>query len=416
VDEWLTTAEAAALLGVKPQTLYAYVSRGQLARHAGDDGHTSRFHRDDVARLAARGARRSREGRVDVQVDSALTLLDPGGRLLYRGEDVAALAGTRPFEAVAAWLWTGEWLPTNEPWTVRPEHAGTAGAIAAALPPSASPVERLRVAVPVLGARDPGRHDLSPAAVVDTGRALIAALVDALPVLGPEPDGEMTIATRLWPRLCSRAPNAGEVAVLDAALVLLADHELPASTLAARVAASMQGHPYLVVGAGLATLGGPRHGGASLLVEDLLRTLPDRDTAAAVISTRMAHLQPVPGLGHVVYKSFDPRAVRLLELMATSLDVDSVEWSVAQQVMATVARHNGPFVNIDFALGTLATTTGMIRTSAETIFTLARCAGWIAHALEEYARPSRFRMRASYIGDLSRGAGVSTASAPGIDS
>jgi citrate synthase len=94
--------------------------------------------------------------------------------------------------------------------------------------------------------------------------------------------------------------------------------------------------------------------------------------------------------------------VRLLELMATTLDVDSDQWSVAQQVMATVAGHNGPFVNIDFALGTLATTTGMIRTSAETIFTLARCAGWIAHALEEYAHPSRFRMRASYTGALSR--------------
>jgi citrate synthase len=400
MDDWMTTAEAAAVLGVKPQTLYAYVSRGQLTRRPGDDGHTSLFHRDDVARLAARGGRRSREGRVDVNVDSALTLLDPDGRLLYRGEDAAALAGAKPFEAVAGWLWTGDWPPTADPWTVRPEQAGMADVIGASLPAAASPVERLRVAVPVLGARDPGRHDLSPAAVVDTGRALIAALVDALPVLGPEPGGEApTIAARLWPRLCPREPTDGEVAVLDAALVLLADHELPASTLAARVAASMQGHPYLVVGAGLATLGGPRHGGASLLVEDLLRTLPDRDTAAAVISTRMTHRQPLPGFGHAVYRSCDPRAVRLLELMALTLDVDSDQWSVAQQVLATVARHNGPFVNIDFALGTLATTTEMIRTSAETIFTLARCAGWIAHALEEYARPSRFRLRASYTGE-----------------
>ena len=77
MDEWLTTAEAAAHLGVKPQTLYAYVSRGQLARRpTADGGNGSLFHRDDVARLAARGSRRSREGRVDVHVDSAITLLD----------------------------------------------------------------------------------------------------------------------------------------------------------------------------------------------------------------------------------------------------------------------------------------------------------------------------------------------------
>src|SRR3954447_16528040 len=111
MDEWLTTADAAAALGVKPETLYAYVSRGQLPRHPGRNGHTSLFHRDDVARLASRAGRRTREGRVDVHVDSAVTLLDPEGRLLYRGEDAAALACTKSFEAVAGWLWSGRWPP-----------------------------------------------------------------------------------------------------------------------------------------------------------------------------------------------------------------------------------------------------------------------------------------------------------------
>jgi citrate synthase len=363
-----------------------------------NDGHTSRFHRDDVVRLAARGSRRTREGRVDVDVVSAITLLDADGRLLYRGQDAAALAGSRRFEAVAGWLWTGEW-PADEPWRPKPQHAGVAGLVAAALPSSASPVERVRVAVPVLSALDPDRHDLSPPAVAGTARALIAALVAALPLLGPEPEGgdDAPLAARLWPRLCPRAPTPAELAALDAALVLLADHELPASTLAARVAASMQGHPYLVVNAGLATLGGPRHGGASLLVEDLLRTLPDPETAAAVVNTRMAHQEAVPGFGHVVYRSRDPRADRVLEFVS-ELSAGNQALAVAEQVRQTVQRHGGPFPNIDFALGTLATVTGMTRSAGETIFTVARCAGWIAHALEEYEHPTRFRMRASYIG------------------
>ena len=137
MDEWLTTAEAAAELGVKAQTLYAYVSRGQLARRSAEGGSGSLFHRDDVARLAARGSRRRREGRVDVHVDSAITLLDPDGRLFYRGEDAAALAGTRSFEEVTEWLWTGAWAPAPH-WAVRPSHEGVDMFVAAALPAMAS--------------------------------------------------------------------------------------------------------------------------------------------------------------------------------------------------------------------------------------------------------------------------------------
>src|SRR4051794_1936303 len=114
-SEWLTTAEAAALLGVKPQTLYAYVSRGQLTRRRDGDGPGSHFRRSDIEQLGGRGSRRAREGTVDVVVDSELTLLDPEGRLFYRGEDVVALASSRTFEEVAEWLWAGQW-PAATAW------------------------------------------------------------------------------------------------------------------------------------------------------------------------------------------------------------------------------------------------------------------------------------------------------------
>src|SRR5207248_313439 len=98
---------------------------------------------------------------------------DPDGRLFYRGEDVEVLAGTRTFEEVAEWLWTGAWTPVPA-WSVRPGHEGVAALVADALPAGVAPFERLRVAVPVLSARDPDRHDLSRVAVVGTARSLIA--------------------------------------------------------------------------------------------------------------------------------------------------------------------------------------------------------------------------------------------------
>src|SRR4051812_18398967 len=181
-SEWLTTAEAAALLGVKPQTLYAYVSRGQLTRQRGGDGHGSLFRREDIEQLSGRGSRRSREGTVDVVIDSDLTLLDPDGRLFYRGEDVVALASSKTFEEVAEWLWAGEW-PTSTDWKPRPGQLEGAAGARAALARGVTPIPRPRLAVPALGAAAPDRHDLAEPSVVDTARALISALVESLPVL-----------------------------------------------------------------------------------------------------------------------------------------------------------------------------------------------------------------------------------------
>src|SRR5436305_1694751 len=184
-SEWLTTPEAAALLGVKPQTLYAYVSRGQLTRRLGDGGRGSVFARADIERLAARGGRRSREGRVDVLIDSELTLIDPAGRLYYRGEDAIELSKVRRYEEVAAWLWTGTW--PDDPragWEPRPGQVEAAVAAEDGLADGVTPIHRLRLAVPAIGAADVGRHDLSEPALLTTARALVPALVEPLPNRG----------------------------------------------------------------------------------------------------------------------------------------------------------------------------------------------------------------------------------------
>ncbi|GGT64999.1 citrate synthase [Actinomadura citrea] len=131
------------------------------------------------------------------------------------------------------------------------------------LPPGLLPLDRLHLIVAALAATDPLRHHLDPEGVTATGRALIAGLVEALPAAGPSA-GTGPIAERLWNRLCPHPPgDAGTLRAFEAAMILLADHELAASTVAARVAASVRADPHAVVASGLGVLSGPLHGGAS---------------------------------------------------------------------------------------------------------------------------------------------------------
>lgn len=263
------------------------------------------------------------------------------------------------------------------------------------LPGDLLPLDRLQVITTVLGASDSLRHQLDRASVAATGRRLIAGLVDALPPLS-EPQGE-SIAERLWSRLCPHPPQPALLAALGAALVLLADHELAASTLAARVAASAKADPYAVVLTGLGVLGGPLHGGASYAAERLLREVAEPGQAMRAIADRVRRGERVPGFGHSVYKNGDARGALLFDLVrAAAPDHDRV--AAAMAVQAETRRRRLPEPNIDFALATLAAVSGMVSGAGEAIFAVSRAAGWLAHAMEEYERGSLLRLRASYTG------------------
>ena len=403
----LSTAEAAARLGVKPATLYAYVSRGLLGRERSPDGRTSTFDPAEVDRLARPGRRRrGRRPATDLVVPSAITAIDQG-RPWYRGLAVTDLAATRTFEEVAEWLWTAQ-FPTQGTagsgtfWRVG-EAALEAGRRAqAALPREALPLERIRVIAAALAAGDELRLELRPAAVTAAGRALIAGLVDCLPLPGAPPSaprapGTGAIAGRLWGGLSAGDPDPGLVGVLDAALVLLADHELAASTVAARVAASVRADPYAVVSAGLATVSGTLHGGASLGIEDLLNEIDQPGQAAAVIGARLRRGERLWGFGHRLYPDGDPRAGYLLtRLRATA--AGSPRMAAVDALLDATARLGLPPPSIDLALAALAHVTTMTRGAAEAIFAIARTAGWLAHALEEYDRNTPIRPRAIYTG------------------
>jgi hypothetical protein len=184
---------------------------------------------------------------------------------------------------------------------------------------------------------------------------------------------------------------------LSASLVLLADHELAASTLAARVAASVRADPYAVVGTGLGAMSGALHGGASLGAETLLAAAADPSDVPRVVGELLRRGEKVPGFGHFVYRAGDPRAILLLDLVRRAAP-KSGPLAVAEAVLAEVRQKSLPEPNIDLAIATLARVAGMTRGSGEAIFAVARAAGWIAHALEAYAGPGPLRPRAVYTG------------------
>jgi citrate synthase len=400
VTEWIGATEAAQRLGIKPASLYSYVSRGVLAPRRGPDGRASLFDAEEIAGLARRGRPRRAPAGAELVIESELTEI-ADDRLRFRGHDAIALATSRSFEDVAALLWTGSFEDPAAagPWQATGEAIAAGTAAQAALPPDTYPLERLQVIVPAVAATDRLRLHLDPPAVMAAARGLIAAMVDCLPAAdpGPGPAVDDSIAGRLAPKLCVRPPSAGLIAALRAALVLLADHELAASTLAARVAASVRADPYAVVGTGLGAMSGALHGGAALGAEVLLVSASDPADAPRVVGELLRRGERIPGLGHFVYQTGDPRSVLLLDLIRRAAP-DSGRLAVAEAVLAEARRRALPAPNIEFALAVLATVAGMIPGAGEAIFAVARAAGWLAHALEEYARATPIRPRGIYTG------------------
>ena len=367
-----------------------------LSRVQAADGRASLFGADEVERLARRGRPRRPAGVADITVESAITEIT-GDSLRFRGLDATRLAVSRTFEEVAELLWTGEFRSAREPWRARPAALAAGRAAQAALPAGTLPLERLQVIVPAMAATDPLRLQLDRSAVLAAGRNIIAGMVDCLPsdVATAGPEGP--IAGRLWAVLCDHRPSPGLMRAMSAALVLLADHELAASTLAARVAASVRADPYAVVGTGLGAVSGALHGGASLGAETLMAAASGPDDVPRVVSELLRRGEKVPGFGHFVYRGGDPRAILLLDLVRRAAP-KSAQLAVADAVFAEVRQKSLPEPNIDFAIAALVRVAGMVRGAGEAIFAVARTAGWIAHALEAYSGPGPLRPRAVYTG------------------
>jgi citrate synthase len=378
LSEWLSREEALERLKVRAQTLYAYVSRGRIGmRPDRADPRRSQYRADDIAALATRRAR----GRSPSAIaESAIAWGEPSiitsistvlhGRLIYRGQDAVALSGHATLEETAAVLWG-----LSEP------------AVFASPPPD----------VPHQGGRAAAFAQLALAAAEgrpSLGRGAASLHADAARAVGVlasafgAPAGSEPVHRRLaqgW------SVDAGGAEAIRRALVLLADHELNASTFAARVAASTGAPLAACLLAGLATLSGPRHGGAGEAVMQLAEDAA-RHGADAAIRRWLSHDRPLPGFGHPLYPDGDPRAVALL----AAIDADDTLRSLENAAfVATGARPN-----IDLALAALTRGLGLPSDAPFRLFALGRSVGWAAHTVEQITSGSVIRPRGRYEGLL----------------
>lgn len=376
-QDWIDRDAALERLGVRAQTLYAYVSRGRVqARTDPEDPRRSLYRAADITGLTTR---RSRGRKASAVAESAISFGEPvlasaittiaGGRLWYRGRDAAELAQTQTLEQVARLLRGGHGAVLKSAERMEP-------------PPRATARERLFAALSSQAAVELPARGRAPLALAVEGAGLLDLAADA--VAGRVSEGP--IHRRLagaW-----GVDEAGAEA-LRRALVLLADHELNASTFAARVTASTGAGLAAAALAGLCALSGPLHGGMAARVYNLVEE-SRRIGARATVEGRLARAAPVPGFGHPLYPEGDPRAAALLAAVAVPADL--------AELKATVEASAGERANIDFALVVLAEALGLPADAPLMIFAVARLAGWIAHAVEEGGGGRLIRPRARYVG------------------
>jgi citrate synthase len=392
---YISAAETARRLGIKQATLYAYVSRRELQAHRPNDARVSMFHPDEVHRLQARPARAVRP---ELSIPSAVTLVRPDGPC-YRGMDVISLATTHTYEQVAELLWHGT-AGSSQTWQAL-EAAEAGIAEKQALPADALPIEKLQAAVALMAPADLLRYDVTAAAVLRVAPGLITAMAASLTTSAQtanNPPGQPSqpLAAALSARLSARLPTAALTGAVNAAMILLADHELAASTVAVRIAAAARSPIYACIAAGLGVLQGPWHGGTSLRAEDLLAQIRSPEQADAIIHAHLSRGDQLWGFGHPLYSNGDPRAAVLLRLILGS--APARQRTTINRILCFAAENSLPPPNIDFALAALAYCWSLSRGAGQAIFAVARTAGWIAHAIEEYERKTSYRIRATYTG------------------
>src|SRR3989475_4018048 len=358
---------------------------------------------------------------------SAVCTIDGGaGRLYYRGYEIGDLAGAVPFEDVTQLLWFGE-LPAPEAarafrarLVAAREVPAPLLALLKSLPRDGHPLDTLRTAVSAAAALDPDAASIEAEANLRKAirlTALIPALVAAWHRIrtGREPISTATADSHAawFLTLLEGTPPAAEVArVMDVALTLHADHEFNASTFATRVAVATRADLHAAIVAAIATLKGPRHGGANEDVLTMLQEIGDPAKAEAFVEgrlgargalTRAERANPkmrVPGFGHRVYRVDDARA-RVLRGMAKTMALATGRerlFEVAERVYEATTTRTGLPVNVDFFSAVVYDALGIPADLCTSIFAVGRVAGWCAHAMEQYADNRLIRPRADYVG------------------
>jgi citrate synthase len=336
------------------------------------------------------------------------------GRLLYRGYDIHDLVAQSTFEETAALLWSGQ-LPTRKELDgvtrdlarQRRLHARVA-ALLRGLPRKADPMDVLRTGVSAMGVFDPDGADGSREANLRKAvrlQAQVPTLVAAWARLrrgrAPvPPNPRLGLAANLLYMLTGRKPAPAAARAMDTALILHADHELNASTFAARVTVATLSDIYAGVVSGIGALKGPLHGGANVGVMRMLLEIGDPARAEAWIREALARKTRVMGFGHRVYHTEDPRATHLRRLSeALGREAGDLRWYEISRIVERVMRaEKGLHPNVDFYSASVYYALGLEPDLYTPIFVVARVSGWTAHILEQYANNRLIRPRAEYTG------------------
>jgi citrate synthase len=378
----LTAREAAQRLGIKLDTLYAYVSRGRLRSMAVPGTRQRRYRVEEVEAMrgAALPTPRPAEAEALTPVIASSICLIENGRVYYRGEDAIALSDTATLEDVAERLWQAGPADASIPAMPPADRAATTGFI-----------ERCLTRLAALADRDLTALDLTRSGVIRTGRLIVRELAACL-APGRASDQTAPVHAQL---AAAWQLDQGGADLVRRCLVLLADHELNASTFVARCVASTGATPYAVVAAALAALSGRRHGGASARAEALFGELARESDPLAAMAARLARDEDLPGFGHFLYPAGDPRAKAILDAVGAA--VPAARGAIAAAAAAGT-RLTGQLPNVDFALAAATTALQLPANAALGLFVVGRTVGWIAHAIEQYESGVLIRPRARYTG------------------
>lgn len=397
---WLSSSAALALLRVRPQTLYANVSRKRIrVRRDPDDPRRRLYHAGDVRRLVShrRGPPRAEQLAAEAVswgspiLASAVSTV-AYGRLWYRGRDVLELAEQATLEEVAGLLWQSDAPPSLNPSDRVPIAAETAFQAAYEVL-----ARHAACTAPTYGRAISSLQGEAAHVLADVANAMLDAIGK------PARDSHRTAGRSrrvggagsragqgsLHSRLARAWGRPAAADVIRRALVLLADHELNASTFATRVAASTGASLPACLLAGLCTLSGPLHGNAATSVQVLVRSALEQGAERALREC-LERGQAVAAFGHPLYPAGDVRAIALLERILVP--------PIFAELAEVGERLIGEPPNVDFAFAALTASAGLPADAPVILFALARSVGWIAHVLEQRQSGSLIRPRARYSG------------------
>ena len=336
------------------------------------------------------------------------------GQLIYRGYDIGDVVENLSFEEVAFLLWEGKLPNRTELLNLKqqlsaamtlPQHVME---ILRSMPRGTEPMDALRTAASALGEGDPDLHSNEPDANRRKAIRLTAQFPtivtafhrsrNAQPVI--QPDRSLGVAANFLYMLTGKKPHDTLTRVMDAALVLHAEHGMNASTFAARVIAATLADMHAAVTGAVAALKGPLHGGANQDVMELLLECGDAETAEKKVRDMLANKQKVPGFGHRVYRTFDPRAT-FLRKMSKQLGeaAGNSKWYEMSERLINVAKESKNLnPNVDFFSASTYYTMGIPLDLFTPIFAIARIAGWTAHIMEQHRNNRIIRPTDDYTG------------------